>query len=190
MGDDSTDGEPFADIEDAFEEMAEVDEEMVDEPVDEPETGDGDSGAEPTEVGDAGDDDTESAGTPSETEADEASETEDELEASVGDAENVVEVEADDVETEGKQVITGGEFECELALDRATTAAFLRDLAHQVETGTTLTVAGDGWEIPFEYAEPIEVEVEHEGAEDGEPRELEIEIEFNWRDASDHLAVR
>jgi|GEM_PF-516365 len=120
--------------------------------------------------------------------AEAASRVDDAVEATVSDSANVIEVDADDVETEDKHVITGGEFEAELALDRETTADFLRDMAHQIESGTSLTVGGDGWEIPFEYAEPIEVEVEHEGAEDD--RELEIEIEFDWGGASDHLEVR
>ena len=38
-----------------------------------------------------------------------------------------------------------------------------------------LTVSGSDWEIPFEYREPIEVEVEFSKQREGE---LEIEVEF------------
>lgn len=108
---------------------------------------------------------------------------------SFAESEAVGEVEADDVQLSEKTVITGGEFECELAMSREDTATFLRALAHQVETGHSLTVGTADWEIPFEYAEPIEVEVEHEGSEDEEPRELEIEVEFAWREG-EGLSVR
>lgn len=71
--------------------------------------------------------------------------------------------------------ITDGFFEREVYLSGSDTASFLRTLADAIEDGDELLVSGDDWEIPFEYEEPIEIEVEfssHSG------RELEIELEF------------
>lgn len=158
MGDET---EPAEGVEDAFKEMAETDAVMVDEPV-------GDEAD--VEVG--GIDADESA--TEETSADKS------LERALADAEEVVDFHVDDVESESKQVVTGGDFGCELALDRQSLAWFLRDLATQIESGRNLSIAGYDWEIPFEFVEPIEVEIEHEGAANEESRELEIEIEFAW----------
>lgn len=80
----------------------------------------------------------------------------------------------DDRSTERKTV-TEGFFEREVQLSRKRTAAFLRELADQIEAGGDLTVSSDEWEIPFAYREPIEVEVEFTG---GRSNELEIEVEF------------
>lgn len=74
-----------------------------------------------------------------------------------------------------RTTITDGFFEQEVYLSRTDTAAFLRDLADQLEADTTFTLSTDEWEIPFEYADPIEVEIEFAK---GEKRELEIELEF------------
>lgn len=71
--------------------------------------------------------------------------------------------------------VTDGFFEREIYLSREATATFLRELAAGIEADTTVTIAGDEWEIPFEYSEPIEVEVEFTSRRE---RELEIEIEF------------
>lgn len=70
---------------------------------------------------------------------------------------------------------TGDYFERELYLDREETAALMRDVADSLEAGTDLTVSGDGWELPFSYREPIEVEVEYSPGRDAE---LELEFEF------------
>lgn len=72
-------------------------------------------------------------------------------------------------------------------LSRSETAAFLRNLANQLESDTSFTISVAEWEIPFEYREPIEVEIEFSNQRD---RELEIELEFSEpRDGSD-LSVR
>jgi amphi-Trp domain-containing protein len=76
---------------------------------------------------------------------------------------------------QARRTITDGFFEREVYLSRDETAGFLRDLADQVESDTTLTVSSDEWEIPFEYDGPVEVEVEFS---DRRERELEIEVEF------------
>lgn len=75
--------------------------------------------------------------------------------------------------------ITDGFFEREVYLSGADTASFLRTLADAIDDGDELLVSGDDWEIPFEYGEPIEIEIEfssHSG------RELEIELEFDEPD--------
>ena len=73
--------------------------------------------------------------------------------------------------------MTEGYFEREVLLSADETAAVLRDLADQLEAGNELTVSSDEWEIPFQFREPVEVEIEFIG--DGS-RELEIELEFEW----------
>lgn len=75
----------------------------------------------------------------------------------------------------GRKTITSGFFEREIRLSGTETAAFLRNLADAIEIDTQLTVSGSDWEIPFEYREPIEVEVEFSKKREGE---LEIEVEF------------
>jgi amphi-Trp domain-containing protein len=71
--------------------------------------------------------------------------------------------------------ITDGFFEREVYLSGAETASFLRTLADAVEDGDELLVSGDDWEIPFEFTDPIEVEIEFSNRS---KRELEIELEF------------
>jgi len=86
-------------------------------------------------------------------------------------------VELPTTNTGDRTVVTEGYFEREVRLSSAQTAALLRELADQVEAGDELTVSSEDWEIPFRFADPIEVEVEFIG--DG-TRELEIELEFEW----------
>lgn len=74
-----------------------------------------------------------------------------------------------------RRVVTEGPFEEEVDLSRDEAAAFLRDLADQLDDGTDLAVGRDDWEVQFSFGEPIEVEVE---LEDDDERELEIELEF------------
>lgn len=98
---------------------------------------------------------------------------------------------ADDVtfpaeRTNEQAVITDGFFEREVYLSRDETAAFLRNLADAIEDDTKLTVSGDDWEIPFEYREPIELEVEFTKRRS---RELEIEVEFEEPRGGDDLNV-
>ena len=79
-------------------------------------------------------------------------------------------------DNERKQTtVTDGFFEREVHLSREATAAFLRDMADQIESDTSITLSSQEWEIPFEYREPIEVEVEFAG---GREAELEVELEF------------
>lgn len=66
-------------------------------------------------------------------------------------------------------------FEQEVRLSRELAVRFLREIADQIEDGTELTVTGDDWKIPFEYREPIEIEVQL-SSQHG--RELGIEFKF------------
>ncbi|MDJ1434150.1 amphi-Trp domain-containing protein [Halostagnicola sp. A-GB9-2] len=85
------------------------------------------------------------------------------------------------------RTITDGFFEREVYLSRNETAAFLRDLADQLEADTSITVAGSDWEIPFEYRDPIEVEIEFTKQRE---RELEIELEFSEDSGGKGLSIR
>ena len=77
--------------------------------------------------------------------------------------------------TSDRTIITDGFFEREVYLSRGETATFLRDLADSIEDDTTLTISSTDWELPFEYREPIEVEIEFTNHRE---RELEVELEF------------
>lgn len=85
-----------------------------------------------------------------------------------------------------RTTITDGFFEREVRLSRAETAAFLHDLADQIGAESRLTISTDEWEIPFDYREPIEVEVEFTS---GNEKELEIEVEFSEPRDGDGLNV-
>ncbi|MEM4782599.1 MAG: amphi-Trp domain-containing protein [Halalkalicoccus sp.] len=91
-------------------------------------------------------------------------------------------IEFPDKSDHGRKTITSGFFEREVRLSGEETAAFLRNLADAVESDTSITVSGSDWEIPFEYREPIEVEVEFSKKREGE---LEIEVEFAEARGSD-----
>ncbi|WP_122089044.1 amphi-Trp domain-containing protein [Halalkalicoccus subterraneus] len=84
-------------------------------------------------------------------------------------------IEFPDKSDHGRKTITSGFFEREIRLSGDETAAFLHNLADAIESDTSITVSGSDWEIPFEYREPIEVEVEFSKKREGE---LEIEVEF------------
>lgn len=85
-----------------------------------------------------------------------------------------------------RRTITDGYFEREVYLSRAETADFLRNLADQLESETSFTISAAEWEIPFEYREPIEVEIEFSKQREGE---LEIELEFNEPRGSSDLSI-
>lgn len=88
--------------------------------------------------------------------------------------------------SDDQRVVTEGYFEREVRLSRTETATFLRDLADQIENGTELTLSSDEWEIPFQFSDPINVEVEFIGER---KRELEIEVEFEWVEEGGSLTV-
>jgi amphi-Trp domain-containing protein len=72
----------------------------------------------------------------------------------------------------------GREFEREYRLDASEAGSFLIELGEQLRDGDELTVVGDGWELPFAFGEPVELEIDFEGV--GDP-ELEIEVELPGR---------
>lgn len=96
-------------------------------------------------------------------------------------------VEFPDDERSDQRTVTDGFFEREVQLSQAETAAFLRDLADQIERESRLTISTSEWEIPFAFREPIEVEVEFTG---GRQDELEVEVEFEEADDGGSLEVR
>ncbi|WP_306061429.1 amphi-Trp domain-containing protein [Natronococcus wangiae] len=95
-------------------------------------------------------------------------------------------VEFPDDETSERKVITDGFFEREVQLSRTKAASFLREIADALENDSSLTVSGSTWEIPFEYREPIEIEVEFGGQR---TKELEIELEFEQTQDGNSLSV-
>lgn len=86
-----------------------------------------------------------------------------------------------------QQTVTDGFFEREVQLSRRETATFLRNLADQIQNEPRVTIATSDWEIPFEFAEPIEVEVEFVG---GRKDELEVEVEFTEAHSGSDLSVK
>ncbi|MFB6282211.1 MAG: amphi-Trp domain-containing protein [Haloferacaceae archaeon] len=78
--------------------------------------------------------------------------------------------------------VTSGYFEEEFRVDAASAGEFLAELGDQLQDGTELTVSGDGWEIPFAFADSVEIEVEFEGESDPE---LEVEVELTGRTEDD-----
>lgn len=95
-------------------------------------------------------------------------------------------VEFPDEDRQETTVVTEGYFEQETLLSREATAALLRDLADQIESEPRLSISGSDWEIPFEYREPIEVEVEFVGER---THELEIEFEFEAPEEGSDLSI-
>ena len=83
----------------------------------------------------------------------------------------------DATETEPTTIRRGRDFEREYRLSAADAGEFLVRLGEQLRDDETLTVADEteGWELPFDFGEPVELEIDFEGT--GEP-ELEIEVEM------------
>lgn len=83
---------------------------------------------------------------------------------------------------EETKTITEGYFEEELYIDAESAGAFLIELGKQLRDQDEITLTGDGWEIPFAFREPVELDIEFEG--DDAP-ELEIELELKGRRTDD-----
>jgi amphi-Trp domain-containing protein len=81
-------------------------------------------------------------------------------------------------ETERTVIRSGREFETEYRLDANEAGEFLIRLGEQLRDGDELTIVDEGWELPFTFGEPVELEIDFEGV--GEP-ELEIEVELPGR---------
>ena len=71
----------------------------------------------------------------------------------------------------------GRNFEETYCSDASEAGEFLIALGEQLHDDE-LTIVDDDWELPFAFGEPVELEVEYEGAD--EP-ELEIELELPGR---------
>ena len=83
----------------------------------------------------------------------------------------------DTTETEPTTIRQGRDFERTYRLSAADAGEFLVRLGEQLRDDETLTVADEteGWELPFDFGEPVGLEIDFEGT--GEP-ELEIEVEM------------
>ncbi|QAU12033.1 amphi-Trp domain-containing protein [Halorubrum sp. BOL3-1] len=83
-----------------------------------------------------------------------------------------------DADDERSTIRSGRNFEETYRLDASEAGEFLIALGEQLRDDDELTIAGDDWELPFAFGEPVELEVEYEGVD--EP-ELEIELELPGR---------
>ena len=84
-----------------------------------------------------------------------------------------------DAPTEDRTVIRPGRnFEQEYRLDASEVGEFLVALGEQLRDDEELTISDEEWELPFQFGEPIEMEIDFDGMD--EP-ELEIEIEIPGR---------
>ncbi|MFO7676840.1 MAG: amphi-Trp domain-containing protein [Thermoplasmatota archaeon] len=81
-----------------------------------------------------------------------------------------------------RHVITKGDIECNVYLNKNQIADFLISLAEQLKKGDDLTIKTQEWEIPFSFREPIELEIEFEGKKE---KELEIELTFKGKRSGD-----
>jgi len=83
----------------------------------------------------------------------------------------------DATEAEPTTIRQGRDFEREYRLTAADAGEFLVQLGEHLRDDETLTVTDEteGWELPFDFGEPVELEVDFEGT--GET-ELEIEVEI------------
>jgi amphi-Trp domain-containing protein len=84
----------------------------------------------------------------------------------------------DETDDERTVIRTGRDFEREYRLDAAAAGEFLVRLGEQLQDGEELTIVDDEWELPFEFGEPVELEIDFEGTGD---TELEIEVEIPGR---------
>ncbi|MFW5984005.1 MAG: amphi-Trp domain-containing protein [Halobacteria archaeon] len=77
--------------------------------------------------------------------------------------------------------MTGGMFEEEFTVSAEEAGDFLVGLGEELREGDEVTVEGDGWKIPFEFGDTVEIEVEY----DGNDPELEFEVELEGRTKED-----
>lgn len=87
-----------------------------------------------------------------------------------------------DPSTEGDDdrttIRTGREFEQTYRLSANDAGEFLIELGEQLCNSDELTIADDGWELPFAFGEPVTIELDFDGV--GDP-ELEFEVELPGR---------
>lgn len=88
-------------------------------------------------------------------------------------------VEVPTQQSKEKRVITEGNMETSLFLDKEQLGEFLTSLGEQIKAGNNnLTLTTDDWELPFEFRDPVKMEIEFEGHKD---KELEIEFKFKGK---------
>ncbi len=75
------------------------------------------------------------------------------------------------------RTVTDGYFEEEFHVSSEDAGEFLVSLGEQIRDSDEVEVEGDGWRIPFEFGEPVEIEVQFEGSDP----ELEFEVELEGR---------
>lgn len=123
--------------------------------------------------------DSEEDETEHETEAEEATE-EEEVEPEAETDEEEEEQEAEAPEHEPTVVRPGRDFEREYELPAAEVGAFLVAVGNRLREGGGLVIDDpDGeWTLPFEFGDPVELEIEFEGVD---RPELEIEVELPAR---------
>ncbi len=89
-------------------------------------------------------------------------------------------------ESEDRTTIRAGRnFETTYRLDAREAGEFLIALGEQLRAGDELTLVDDEWELPFQFGEPMELEIDFDGMDDPE---LEIELEIPGR--TDETAPR
>lgn len=79
--------------------------------------------------------------------------------------------------------LTGGMFEEEFTVSAEEAGEFLIGLGEQLQEDEKVTVTGDGWKIPFEFGDTVEIEVEY----DGNKPELEFEVELEGKMEEDEV---
>lgn len=87
-------------------------------------------------------------------------------------------VPAEEEEEPTTKTITDEDFEEEYYISAENAGEFLIELGEQLKSEDEINITGDGWELPFAFGEPVELDIEFEG--EGEP-ELEIETELSGR---------
>jgi amphi-Trp domain-containing protein len=93
----------------------------------------------------------------------------------------MAEIPEQEEDEEENDVIIDGYFEEEFHVSSDEAGQFLGELAEQLQESNEVKVEGDGWEIPFAFGEPVEIEVQFEGSDP----ELEFEIELEGGVAED-----
>lgn len=71
-----------------------------------------------------------------------------------------------ETDAERTTVETGRNVEETYRLDATAVGEFLIDLGTQLRDGDEVTITGDGWELPFAFGGPVELEVEYEGVDE------------------------
>lgn len=82
-------------------------------------------------------------------------------------------------DAERSTIRPGRNFEAEYRLGAAEAGDFLVELGEQLRGDDEVTLVGEAWELPFQFGEPVELEVEFEGTDDPE---LEIEVQLPYRE--------